>query len=55
VYDIFNSIIFYDISILVESGQQPDDEKLTRVLSTKLSIDDYNICKVIAQKLFENR
>jgi deoxyhypusine synthase len=37
------------------SGQKLDDEKLNRVLSTKLSIDDYNTCKVIAQKLFENR
>jgi hypothetical protein len=40
---------------LVEAGQQLDNEKLNVVLSTKLSIDDYNTREIIAQKLFENR
>ena len=39
---------------MIGLGQQ-QDEKLTTVLSTKLSIDDYNISKIIAQKPFENR
>ena len=40
---------------MVEAGQQLDNEKLNVVLSTKLSIDDYNTREIIAQKLFENR
>ena len=40
---------------MVEAGQQLDNEKLNIVLSTKLSIDDYNTYEMIAQKLFENR
>ena len=40
---------------MVEAGQQLDNEKLNIVLSTKLSIDDYNTREIIAQKLFENR
>jgi hypothetical protein len=32
-----------------------DDKKLTKVLSTKLSIQDHNICKLIAGQLFKER
>jgi len=32
-----------------------DNQKLTKVLSAKLSIQDHNICKLIAGQLFKER
>lgn len=35
-------------------GEQ-EEERPTKVLSTKLSIEDFMMCKTISQKLFENK
>ena len=36
-----------------ENNKNDNDKKLTKVLSAKLSLQDHNICKLIAGQLFK--
>ena len=37
------------------TGEEEQDARPTKVLSTKLSEEDFMMCKTMSQKLFENR
>ena len=44
-----------DGTVATAAGEEEQDARPTKVLSTKLSEEDFMMCKTMSQKLFENR
>ena len=44
-----------DDTFTMAAGEVEDEGRPTKVLSTKLSIEDFMTCKTMSQKLFENK
>ena len=44
-----------DGTIAMAAGEEEQERRPTKVLSTKLSAEDFMICKTMSQTLFENK
>jgi len=44
-----------EVALKINNNNNNNNDKLTKVLSAKLSIQDHNICKLIAGQLFKER
>jgi hypothetical protein len=44
-----------DGTVAMAAGEEEQEGRPTKVLSTKLSIEDFMTCKTMSQELFENK